>query len=138
MLPEIWGRYAWKFIHLVTLGYPEKPTDADKKRYYDFFQDLQYVLPCKKCRHNMTDHLKKYPLTSQALSSRTSLVKWGIDLHNIVNYYTGKPMLTYPEALHEINKLAHPKKNNDLLYYLLVIMALIILVYLIYYYYKRI
>ncbi|XWV24963.1 putative FAD-linked sulfhydryl oxidase [Tupanvirus deep ocean] len=139
MLPEIWGKYAWNFLHLVTLDYPEYPTDQDKQNYYNFFYTLQFVLPCAKCRYNLTHHLKKYPLTDEVLSSRTNLVKWGIDLHNVVNYYTGKPMLTYTEAMNELNKLAHPEKTTftDVLYVLLVIVALIIMFYLLYYFFVK-
>lgn len=134
MLPTIWGKYAWPFIHMVTLDYPENPTDADKKNYYNFFMSLQYVLPCAKCRKNMSQHLKKYPLTNEALANRASLVKWAIDLHNIVNYYTGKPMLSYEEAMNEINKMAEPDeaKSTDYIYIIFIIIALIIIIYLLY------
>lgn len=136
MLPEIWGQYAWNFIHLVTLDYPDNPTDIDKQNYYEFFNTLQNVLPCAKCRNNLSHHLKKYPLTDQVLSSRSNLVKWAIDLHNVVNYYTGKPMLNYIEAMNEINKLVHPEKKffSKPLYLFLLLIAIIILCYLIYYY----
>jgi hypothetical protein len=136
MLPEIWGKYAWNFLHLVTLDYPDHPTEEDKQNYHNFFNSLKFVLPCAKCRYNLSHHLKKYPLTNEVLSSKDNLIKWVIDLHNVVNYYTGKPMLTYAEALNEINKLAHPEKNttHDIIYMLLVIVALIIVCYLMYYY----
>jgi len=134
MLPEIWGKPAWDFIHLVTLDYPEHPTEKDKQNYYDFFHNLQYVLPCAKCRNNLANHLEKYPLTNQVLANRSNLVKWAIDLHNIVNYNTSKPMLTYTEALNEINKLTQQRKSSfgNKLYYLIIIVILVILCYLIY------
>ena len=100
----------------------------------NIFNSLQYVLPCSKCRNNLSSHLKKYPLTDQILSSRANVIKWGIDLHNVVNYYTGKPMLTYKEANNEINKLVQPKKNSNELLYFIVIIAFVIICYLIYYY----
>jgi len=139
MLPDIWGPYAWKIIHLITINYPENPTEQDKETYYQFFNQLQYVLPCSKCRYNYSKHLVKYPLTNEILSNRTNLVKWGIDMHNIVNYYTGKRMLTYAEAMNEITKLTnvHKKKWTDFIYFILVIVVLIILLYLIYYCYFR-
>lgn len=136
MLPTIWGNYAWYFIHMVPMDYPEHPTETDKRNYYNFFNSLQHVLPCFNCRKNLSQHLKKYQLTDEALSSRKNLIKWTVDLHNIVNYYTGKPMLTYAEANNELNKISKPKKSLycDFLYYLLIIIALLILGYLIYYY----
>ena len=32
MGPDIWGPHGWKFLHFVTLGYPEKPTENEKKK----------------------------------------------------------------------------------------------------------
>jgi hypothetical protein len=137
MRPEIWGKYGWNFLHLVTFGYPEKPTEDDKQHFYDYFHALKHVLPCEKCRYNMNDHLKKFPLTEEILSSRKKLIKWGIDLHNVVNYYTGKDMLSYTEALNEINKLINPTKTSGVTFYVIFVFALIIVAYMAYYYITR-
>lgn len=134
MLPNIWGKHAWKFIHFITLEYPINPTEDDKMNYYQYFNCLSNVLPCYKCRYNMAKHLKKYPLTEEALSSRKNLVKWGIDFHNVVNYYNGKTMLSYSEAMNEITKMCTPQKDWTA-YYLLIIVAIIIIMYLIYRFY---
>jgi len=135
MLPDIWGKYQWISIHLITLGYPDNPTEDDKQHYYEYFQLLQYVLPCAKCRYNLSTHLQKYPLTEDALSSKTTLVKWGIDLHNVVNYYLGKRMLTYSEAMDALNKLlytpnvnAKQQKRPNYVYYFLIMLVLIIII----------
>ena len=37
MSPEIWGKIAWNFLHLVTLDYPLNPTNLDKQHYYEYF-----------------------------------------------------------------------------------------------------
>ncbi len=135
MLPEIWGKYAWCFFHLVTMGYPEHPAKKDKKHYYKYICSLKYILPCDRCKQNLKNHLKKYPLTDAALSSKSNLVKWGIDLHNIVNYYTGKPMLSYTESLNELNKLANPVNNNkpDYVPYLIVGVVILIIFFVAFY-----
>ena len=113
MKPEIWGKHIWNCIHIVTLSYPLKPTPKEKKNTKKFFDSLSQVLPCEKCRNNMTTHLGKLPLTDEVLSSRSSLVKWGIDFHNIVNYYTGKEMLTYNEALNHLNQLLKTDNSHS-------------------------
>lgn len=140
MLPEIWGRYAWNFIHLVTLDYPMNPTSDDKKYYREFFESLMHVLPCEKCRRNLYKNLKRLPLSDAVMSTRLNLVKWGIDLHNMVNEHTGKPLLSYADAMASINKLAANKEeptSNTGLYIFCVIVALIGLFFL-YKYIKKI
>ena len=140
MNPAIWGRHAWNFMHLVTMGYPEYPTEADKQHYYDYLSQLRFVLPCSKCRNGYTDHLVQYPLTEQVLSSRNDLVKWGIDLHNAVNINTGKPQLSYPVALEHLAALSSPPAKStsiDYLYIALIVIALLILCFLIYFFIFR-
>ncbi len=135
MLPEIWGRHGWDFLHLVTMGYPENPIESDKENYYNYIHYLQFVLPCSKCRRNLSDHLKKLPLTNEILSSRSNFVRWGIDLHNIVNSSIGKPVLSYDEAMYDIDKLMQPKNSvsvSNVLFFVVFIIVLIILLYFIY------
>ena len=33
MLPEIWGKHGWNFLHLITMGYPDNPTEDEKRQY---------------------------------------------------------------------------------------------------------
>jgi len=133
MLPDIWGKCAWKFLHLITLGYPLNPTKQIKQDYYDYFQALAYVLPCDKCKYNLAKNIKKYPLTDEALSSRKNLVKWGIDLHNIVNTHTGKPILSYHDAIQELNNICNPKpETQDISRYIILVLAIAIVIYIIY------
>ncbi|AAV50637.1 putative FAD-linked sulfhydryl oxidase [Acanthamoeba castellanii mimivirus] len=139
MSPEQWGIYGWTFSHAVALGYPINPTEEDKLRYYTFFNSYRYVLPCGKCRINYADHLNKYPLTDEVLSSRENLVKWTIDIHNVVNYYTGKKMLTYPEAIEAIEKTLTPKKKSSYNWFfiILIIIGIIVIIYLMYIVFKK-
>ena len=137
MLPEIWGKFGWNFLHLVTVAYPSNPNETEKQHFYDYFHALKHVLPCEKCRVNMISHLKKFPLTDDILSCRKKLIKWGIDLHNVVNYYTGKEMLSYTAALNEINKLMTRQPTTTNKFLLILIIILIIMSLVIYYYFVR-
>lgn len=128
MQPNIWGKYGWNFIHLVALDYPINPTSEDMDNYRNFFYSLQYVLPCQKCRLNFVNHVSKYPLTNKILSNRESLLQWTIDLHNIVNYNTGKQMLTYDEALKKINDIVNPPKSFNTIYLIIIIIIIIIII----------
>ena len=102
--PNVWGPHGWKFIHYITLGYPMKPTEIHKKQYLDFFNALQYVIPCSICGHHFREHVKIYPLTDSILSDRMEFIKWGIHMHNLVNFANKKKVYTMQEGYDEILK----------------------------------
>lgn len=90
MPPEVWGPFFWHTIHIVAMGYPEKPTYAQKKAAKEFYESLQYLLPCSVCRQHYAQHLAVAPITPH-LDRRQDLFKWTVDLHNAVNQSLGKP-----------------------------------------------
>lgn len=109
--PEIWGPHGWKFIHYVTLGYPEKPTLAQKEKYKAFLVLLKDVLPCSLCANHYGENLQKQPLTDEIMGSRENLIKWGIDIHNIVNESKNKPIIKYIDARRLIDTDTQCKQN---------------------------
>ena len=60
MLTSVWGPGMWHYLHTMSFNYPTNPTKQDKKHYRDFVLQLQYVLPCGKCRDNLKKILKNY------------------------------------------------------------------------------
>lgn len=106
--PKQWGNEGWHLIHYVTLNYPSKPTEEDKKRYMGFLESLQYVLPCEGCSYNWGLKLKENP---PKLDNRKEFFQWSVDMHNEVNKSHGKKELTYEEALNRIAK----KKQIELI-----------------------
>ena len=125
---EVWGPHGWKFIHYVTLSYPiDNPSDEIKNNYKNFFTILQYVLPCKICANHYANNLISMPLTDDVLSSRENLVKWGIDIHNIVNASKNKPIMSYSDALKSINTDEKCLVNNRIYYLILIVFSLIII-----------
>lgn len=101
--PDIWGPHGWKFLHYVTLNYPIIPSNDDKKNYKEFFNLLQFVLPCSVCSKHFKENLKVLPLSDTVMESRENLIKWCIDMHNIVNKSKNKPELSYDQAIPLIN-----------------------------------
>ena len=93
MDPQLWGRQGWHFLHAVTLSYPEKPTALQKKHMANFFNELQYILPCRMCQQNFQNHMKQIPI-QPFLHNRKDLVKWLHTIHNLTNTMLGKPQ--YP------------------------------------------
>ena len=124
--PKIWGPHGWKFMHYVSLGYPDNPTESDKQNYKNFYTSLQHILPCAKCAYNYSHNLKKYPIDNH-LGSRDTLVRWVIDIHNQVNTELNKKEYTYEEALSLYTE--EPPKFGD---YCFKIIVLVIILYFLY------
>jgi hypothetical protein len=103
----LWGKEGWHFIHYVALNYPEHPTDEDKRKYKLFFELLCVVLPCPFCAVHFEENMAKLPIR---LENSKELFEWTIDMHNEVNKDNGKPILSYEEALAEINKNSNKGK----------------------------
>ena len=51
---------------------------------------LQYVLPCKHCRENLTNNYKAHPLKDCVFKDRESFSRYVYQLHEIVNKMLGK------------------------------------------------
>ena len=124
--PIVWGPHGWKFMHYVSLGYPQEPTENDKRNYKDFYTSLQNVLPCATCQGNYKKNLSELPIDN-ALQSRDSLVKWVIDIHNKVNKETNKRELGYDEAIQ-----LYLTDEQPVLEYCFKILVLLIILYFLY------
>jgi len=96
MLTPVWGPSLWHSLHTMSFNYPVKPTDEDKKHYRDFVIHLQYVLPCRFCRENLTKNFKLFPVTDKVMKNRDSFSRYIYELHEMVNKMLGKNSgLTY-------------------------------------------
>lgn len=109
--PRLWGDNGWKFIHYITLGYPDNPTDIDKENYKTYLDKQKFVLPCEKCRLHYTQNLAKHPLSDYVMASRYNLFKWGVDMHNEVNIANGKNVMSVEDAL---ILYSTPKKEGNM------------------------
>jgi hypothetical protein len=98
MDPKIWGPFLWYILHIISFNYPLQPSYADKRIYHDFYVNLKELIPCTNCRKHYQQHLHINPITP-ALDSRADLVKWVIQMHNMVNISLGKPTMTVQEVL---------------------------------------
>jgi hypothetical protein len=96
MLTTVWGPSMWHFLHTMSFNYPVSPTADDKKHYREFMISMQYVLPCKYCRQNLTKNYKVFPLRSSDLENRESFSRYVYKLHEMVNKMLKKKSgLTY-------------------------------------------
>lgn len=127
--PEIWGPHAWFFLDSIIIGMPEKPNQNEIAIYKNFFESLQFLLPCKKCRLHYAGNLENEPLTDEILSSKNTTLKWFFNLHNKVRQSNGQSERTYEEILNYYSELYNNKstKSNNKMYYIIIIVSLIIL-----------
>ena len=96
MMTKIWGPIAWTFLHTISFNYPVNPTEEDKKNYMNYVLNLQHVLPCKYCRINLTNNLKKKPLLMCYMENRETFSRYIYELHETVNKMLHKKSnLTY-------------------------------------------
>jgi hypothetical protein len=85
MLTNVWGPSMWHFLHTMSFNYPIHPTEEQKKTYQKFILDLQYVLPCKYCRMNLTKNFKSLPLKYSDMKNRHTFSLYMYNLHEHVN-----------------------------------------------------
>ncbi len=90
MLTSVWGPAQWHFLHTMSFNYPVHPTKADKQHYRDYVYNLRYVLPCKYCRINLANNLKKKPLLMCHMANRGTFSRYIYELHELVNKMLGK------------------------------------------------
>jgi len=114
MNQNIWGPHLWFSLHTISFNYPLKPTEEDKTNYFNFFSNLQEVIPCSVCKKNYKRHLKEHPI-KDFLDTKKSLVYWVIDMHNMVNAEIGKKILSYDIVLKKYEDVYKKKINiNDI------------------------
>jgi hypothetical protein len=112
MEPQVWGKHGWFFLHSITMGYPDHPTNTDRDKYRSFFYNIGSVLPCNKCQMNYRKHMEQIPI-EPALINRSKLVEWLINIHNLTNRDTGKKELTYDEVIKiYTHAYGHSKPQN--------------------------
>ena len=92
----------------MALTYPDFPNDVIKRKYYDFFSNLPLFIPDEKMGKEFSNMLDKYPVTPY-LSSKDSLVRWVVFIHNKYNEMTGKDEISIDEAMNRYYELYMPK-----------------------------
>jgi hypothetical protein len=90
MLTSVWGPPMWHYLHTMSFNYPVNPSVQDKIHYKNFVINLQYVLPCKYCRMNLTNNFKKKPLQMCHMKSRETFSRYIYELHELINKMLNK------------------------------------------------
>ena len=136
MDPKIWGPKLWFSLHTITFNYPNNPTYLDKRFYHDFFTNLKHVIPCSVCKNHYSQHLENYPI-SPNLDNKELLIRWLVNLHNVVNKSLGKRTYSHQEVMeiyknHYSNKYVDPivettNKSSYIKYYWKIILFILLI-----------
>jgi hypothetical protein len=108
--PQVWGFYAWMFLYSVALGYPNNPTDDEKRAAKTTIESLRYLLPCYTCREHFSNELSSRSL-DDALRCSESFVIFLCDLENSVNERIGGPRRTCEESLVRLFNASEKKQK---------------------------
>lgn len=73
--PKIWGPHFWYMLRCVANNYPLSPSPEDAVHVKNFFNELQYLLPCEICKYTYRQHINKNPIDKK-LGSRADLIDW--------------------------------------------------------------
>jgi Erv1 / Alr family len=119
MLTSIWGPATWHLLHCLSFNYPVHPTKLQKQQYLDFVKSLRHVLPCGKCRQNLSDNLAKLPITMKAMENRDTFSRYIYTLHETVNHMlkksSGLSYETVRERYEHFRARCHRQKHNQTL-----------------------
>jgi hypothetical protein len=102
--PNVWGPFFWHTMHVAALGYPKEPTYTEKKAAKEFYESLQFMLPCGICREHYAKHIQANPI-STFLDRRADLFRWTIMVHNEVNKTLKKPEMSEQEVMGYYSRL---------------------------------
>ena len=125
-----WGSSMWNTLHFVALGYPNNPSEVDKKNYKNFYEKIQTIIPCEECSKHLETNLSEIPI-DKYLDSKDKLFEWTVLLHNSVNKMLNKSEWSIKKAqrhyTYPLFNLRDSTKcfNNS---YFLIILLLIILI----------
>lgn len=79
---RFWGPSGWRMLHLIAAD----PTVPQRRAAVkEWFELLEYVLPCKYCRASFHDYMQAQPLTDEIMETPTTFSRWMYDIHNRVN-----------------------------------------------------
>lgn len=123
---RVWGPPFWSTIHLAALGYPAKPTTLEQRRYKNFYESLQFVLPCGMCRVHLQQNLQRFPLDESSLANTDTLFRWTVALHNVVNKQLGRPPVDADDARRRYESSAGERRGPLILLMLVVLAAIVV------------
>lgn len=104
--PSVWGPFFWHTMHMAAIGYSKTPTYGEKHAAKEFFEALQFLIPCEVCRQHYRKNLQDMPV-SPHLDRREDLFRWTVNMHNQVNKTLNKPIMKEREVIRYYYRLGN-------------------------------
>lgn len=76
------GQATWKFLHTMSVSYPERPSQQEQNDMTEFLRLFAKVYPCEPCAEDFQKDMATHPPT---VHSGEALATWLCHAHNRVN-----------------------------------------------------
>lgn len=96
--PKLWGPHLWMYLHYSAANYPEFPTPIEVHDMTTWLRTMYVTIPCATCSQHYREYIDSTPDLPRICSSRDTLFKYLVDLHNKVNERHHKSTMSYEEA----------------------------------------
>ena len=103
MKPDVWGSTYWVYLHLLSISFPDQPSDHEKINLKKFLKIFPETIPCVKCKTHFIKNLKQYDL-DKMLKNKKTFMEFIWILHNNVNDLLKKQTVDYNIFLTNYNK----------------------------------
>ena len=111
MLPNIWGPSLWVYLHLISINYPDKPSNKDISTHHHLLKYLGLTLPCDICKNHYFKYMTHEKVKSGLLSKKNFIeLIWS--MHNEVNKNTGKSKMEFNKFLDQYDKIIKLGKED--------------------------
>ena len=136
-----WGPIYWNYLHMTTFQYPENPTLEDKRNYVRLIEIFIHTIPCNICKNDISDTIKISDL-QRVLDSKSELIKYMWNIHNIVNKKLKKNQLSLKKCILSYKNILEGKSSSNLQYliflnrmknYLIILLVIIVILLVIIY-----
>ena len=84
-MPAEWGKPLWYMCRLAALQARPDVSEEDAKRLVNYFECLQFVIPCPECRGHYGKHFAAHPYTVELAANTVASMSWVEDLRGAVD-----------------------------------------------------
>ena len=81
------GSATWKLLHTMSVNFPERPTESERRDMEQFVSLFGRLYPCRPCAEDFVEDVRRHPVDT---ASGPRFARWLCGAHNRVNEKLGK------------------------------------------------